>query len=514
MNDPRGRVVGDERALLAALTSAPLEDRVRRLEARLARERRARADAERLLETKSLELYDANRALSALAADLEKRVEERTRELFHERQLALETAEIDALTGIANRASFSRQLDELLLRGRETGEGIAALLIDLDDFKSVNDTLGHAAGDALLIEFAHRLVETVRPGDVVARIGGDEFAVISRAVGAKVGPMAMAHRLLRALCQPVAINGRSVACSCSIGVAEPSGDAQGADHLLRDADLALYAAKRAGRARVTSFEASLRADIERRAALDAEIREAVIADQIEPWYQPIFSTETQSHAGVEVLARWHRPNGEISAPAVFLEAVEELGLLDLMMENMLRRAFAETAPAVSVGALSSVSINVSPEQFNRGWTLSHLPALLEETGFPADALTVEITETALLNDIAHAKAALEALKSAGIRIALDDFGVGYSNFSLLRQLPVDILKLDRSLVCDIEVDDHALALAQCLLDLSARLAIKVVAEGIETERQAEILADAGCTSMQGYWFARPQRRLATWFGAR
>ena len=221
---------------------------------------------------------------------------------------------------------------------------------------------------------------------------------------------------------------------------------------------------------------------------------------------------TQAYTGVEVLARWHRPNGEISAPAVFIEAVEELGLLDLMMENMLRRAFAEAAPVVAAGALATVSINVSPGQFNRGWASGHLPELLRQTGFPAGALTLEITETALLNDIPRAKTTLTALTSAGIRIALDDFGVGYSNFSLLRQLPVDVLKLDRSLVCDIEFDDHALALAQCLLDLSARLAIKVVAEGIETKRQAEILLDAGCTAMQGYWFARPQRQLSTWFG--
>ena len=229
MNNPRSRAGDSEQDASPGPPNPPLEDRIRRLEARLDRERRARAEAERLLESKSLELFDANRALSALAADLEKRVDERTRELSHERQLALETAELDALTGIANRASFSRQLDELLLRARDTGEGIAALLIDLDDFKTVNDTLGHAAGDALLVELSRRLIETVRPGDVVARLGGDEFAVISRAVGAHVGPIAMAHRLLRAMCQPVEIEGRSVVCTCSIGVAEPSGEVEAAE---------------------------------------------------------------------------------------------------------------------------------------------------------------------------------------------------------------------------------------------------------------------------------------------
>lgn len=491
-------------------TSVLTVDRLRRLEARLERERRARLEAERLLETKSLELYEANLALSASAADLEQRVEERTRELSTERERALQRAEIDALTGIANRASFARQLAGALCDPRATAQGAAVLLIDLDDFKTVNDTLGHAAGDALLIETARRLVDTVRPGDVVARLGGDEFAVIARAVGNRQGSLLMAHRLLRALCRPAMIDGRSVLCSCSIGVAESTLDGSGADELLRDADLALYASKRAGRARVTSFEAALRADLERRAALEAEVRQAVVGDHIEPWYQPIVCRASGRYVGAEVLARWHLPDGEVRPPAAFLESVEALGLLDTMMENMLRRALREAQPPIAAGSLDYLSINVSPSQFNQGWALNRLPALLAETGFPAHALVVEITETALLQDIDRTRLMLAALTGSGMRIALDDFGVGYSNFSLLRQLPFDLLKLDRTLICDIETDEHARALAECILDLASRLKIKVVAEGIETQRQAELLAAAGCATMQGYWFARPQRDLAAW----
>jgi diguanylate cyclase (GGDEF)-like protein len=485
-------------------------DRLRRVEARLDRERRARQEAERLLETKSLELYEANVALAALAADLERRVEERTHELSTERERALQRAEIDALTGIANRASFARQLGAALADPRTTHRGVAVLLIDLDDFKTVNDTLGHASGDALLIETARRLGETVRPGDVVARLGGDEFAVIARGVGNRQGSLLMAHRLLRALCQPIVVEGRSVLCSCSIGVADAALDGSGADELLRDADLALYASKRGGRARVTSFEAALRTELEQRAALEAEVREAVVGDRIEPWYQPIVCRRSGRCIGAEVLARWRRPDGEVRAPAAFLASVENLGLLDTMMENMLRHALREAQALLAAGALDYLSINVSPTQFNQGWALNRLPALLEETGFPTAALVVEITETALLHDIERTRTMLEALTALGMRIALDDFGVGYSNFALLRRLPVHLLKLDRSLVCDIETDAHAQAVAECILALATRLAIQVVAEGVETPGQAALLTGAGCTTMQGYWFARPQRDLASW----
>ncbi len=491
-------------------TLQPL-DRLERLEARLDRERRARLEAERLLETKSLELYEANLALSALAADLEQRVVERTRELSTERERALQQAEIDALTGIANRASFARQLAQALSDSHATSKGVAVLLIDLDDFKIVNDTLGHAAGDALLVETARRLGETVRPGDVVARLGGDEFAVIARGVGNRQGSLLMAQRLLRALCRPAIIDERNVLSSCSIGVAEAALDGSGADELLRDADLALYASKRAGRARVTSFEVALRADLERRAAREAEVRQAVVDNCIEPWYQPIVCDASGRWIGAEVLARWRLPDGEIRTPAAFLESVEALGLLDTMMENMLRSALREAQPAIAAGSLDYLSINVSPSQFNQGWALNRLPGLLAEIGFPARALVVEITETALLHDIDRTRTMLAALTGSGMRIAIDDFGVGYSNFSLLRQLPFDLLKLDRTLICDIETDEHARALAECILDLATRLQIKVVAEGVETERQAELLAAAGCATMQGYFFARPQRDLAAWF---
>jgi diguanylate cyclase (GGDEF)-like protein len=488
-------------------------DRLRRLGARIERERRARAEAEQLLETRSRELYEANRALAALAADLERRVEQRTRELSDERQVALLRADIDALTGIANRAAFSRRLSELLRDEGARAQGIAAVLIDIDDFKAVNDKLGHPAGDVLLVETARRLGQTVRPGDLVARLGGDEFAVLARGVRTGSGAQGLADRLLHALCQPVLVDGQPVQARCSIGVAQAAGSEHDADRLLRNADLALYASKHAGRARVTLFDAALRDQMQRRAALDAEVREAVARDQIQPWYQPVLRRGSGRFVGAEMLARWHLPGGEVRAPGAFIGAVERLGLLDEMMENMLRRGLPEAAAALADGRLEYLSVNVSPAQFNEGWAQHRLPALLRETGFPARSLVIEITENAFVQDIARTREILHALSASGMRIAIDDFGVGYSNFSLLRQLPFNILKLDRTLVADIESDPRAYALAECVLELAAKLRIKVVAEGVETQRQAELLAAAGCAAMQGYWFARPQRCLRTWFAA-
>ncbi len=483
----------------------------RRLIARVERERRAREEAERLLEHKALELYNANVALSAATSDLERRVAERTRELNEERRRAVELAELDALTAIPNRAAFARVLCESLTNASANASDIAALLIDLDDFKQINDSLGHAAGDAVLRTTARRLADAVRPGDTVARLGGDEFAVIARGVYDRSGAQAFALRLLQILCRPMQIEGRIVPCASSIGVALAGGEC--AEDLLRNADLALYDSKRSGGGRVSIYDIDLRTAMERRAAIDADVRAAVNGDLIVPWYQPVLRRSSGGFVGAEMLARWHLPSGEVRSPAAFLATVERLQLLDQMTENMLRRALPEALGLLGQGALEYLTVNVSPLQFNQCWALNRLPALLAEMRFPAGALVVELTESALLQNIDHTREMLAALSAGGIRIAIDDFGVGYSNFSLLRQLPFDMLKLDRSLICDIESDDHARALAECILELASRLKIKVIAEGVETRYQAELLASAGCDSMQGYWFARPQRELATWFAA-
>jgi diguanylate cyclase (GGDEF)-like protein len=488
----------------------PNDDRVRRLESRLERERRARAEAEQLLEAKSHELYDANQALGRLAADLEQRVAERTHQLSEARHHALRQAETDSLTGIANRAAFLRRLDATLASGDALHSGVAVLLIDLDDFKTVNDTLGHAAGDRLLIDVARRLGEACRPGDVVGRLGGDEFAVLAVGVGAGDARLNLAQRLLHSVNRPVEVDGKLVPCGCSIGLSEATPAGLASDELLANADMALYAAKRAGRARVTQFQPALRADIERRAELEREVHDAVMRHRIEPWFQPIHCHQGTRFCGAEVLARWNTGDG-VRAPAEFLGVVESLGLLDLMMDNMLRVALREAAPCVRNGQLDYLSVNVSPPQFSEGWPLKLLPGLLRDTGFPAGALVVEITETALLQDMDRSRSTLAALDELGIRVAIDDFGVGFSNFSVLRQLHFHILKLDRSLVCDIDRDEDAHVIVRCLLDMAARLRIDSVAEGVERPEQAALLVASGCNALQGWHFARPQRSIETWF---
>lgn len=488
-------------------TRDDLAERLRRIEGRLNRERQARLEAEHLLEAKSLALYEANLELGAFATDLENRVEERTRELEEARRLALQQAETDALTGIANRAAFTRRLDEMLADPEKRSAGIALLLIDLDDFKIVNDQLGHLAGDSLLVEVARRLVGAVRPDDVVARLGGDEFAVIACGMGSRQRRMKLARRLLETLSRPVSFNGRGIPSGCSIGIAatEPSGAIP--ESLLGDADLALYESKRAGRSKVTLFETRMRVAMERRSALEKAVRHAVVAGQIQPWYQPIRRCDIGCFTSAELLARWQLPSGQIRLPSVFMSTVEELGLLDTMMEKILRRALPEVRPLVDAGLLDYLSINVSPVQFNQGWAQQALPSLLDQTGFPAQALMVELTENALVYNIERTHTMLKELIAAGMRIAVDDFGVGYSNFSLLCQLPFHLLKLDRSLSCDIETDVSSRAVTECILALASRLKINVVAEGVETQLQSDFLLNAGCVAQQGFLFARPNRIL-------
>ena len=498
----------DGSAAAAANGPAQLEERVRRLESRLARERNARLEAERLLETKSLALFESNRALIDLAGGLERRVEERTRELSAERQRALEIAETDALTGIANRGAFNRWLAQALAQAAAGGPAVTVLLVDLDQFKSVNDRLGHAAGDAMLQAVAWRIRGAVRSADRVARLGGDEFAVILRSDAGAPSALDAAKRVLGEVCRPVAYQSREVPCSCSIGMATGAD----ADALLCDVDTALYASKRVGRGQIRIFDANLRAELESRTALHTRVRQAVEDDAIEPWYQPIVDRASGACLGVEVLARWRLADGGVHSPNVFLKPVEDMGLLDTMTETLLRNAFAEAAPAVRAGRLGYVSVNVSPTQFNEGWVQRRIVELLRGSGLPPTALVVEITETALLKDPAHTRSMLTGLGKTGIRIALDDFGVGYSNFSLMLKLPIDILKLDQSLTRDIVADPQARALCECLLDLAARLRLKVVAEGVETEAQADVLGAAGCAVMQGYWFARPRRSLDALLG--
>ncbi|KQQ12863.1 putative bifunctional diguanylate cyclase/phosphodiesterase [Methylorubrum extorquens] len=486
------------------VTASPERDeRIRRLERRVARERSARAEAESLLEAKSRELYALNQQLSRFAADLELRVDERTRELALARERAVALAERDQLTGLANRTRFARVLGAAVGRaGRGTGnERFALLLLDLDRFKEINDSLGHEAGDVFLQHVARRLSGVAGQGAVTARLGGDEFAAI-----VPLGPRSDLARLGEAVVaeirRPVAYRGRMLEASASLGIAVFPDDAATGSDLQRFADIALYRSK-ATRAAWTRFDPRMGREIEERQALGADLGAAIRSGAIEPWFQPIVDGVTRHPVGAEALARWVHPQLGLLAPAGFLGLAEERGLMRDLFAGMMRRACPPARDWVRAGAIRTLSVNLSPSQFKLGSVADDVIALLTELDFPPEALTVEITEEVLLNDLDRARVQLERLAAHGVRIALDDFGVGYSNIAYLRRLPIQTLKLDRLLTVDVAQEHEARCILGAIVQIARALDLRLVAEGVEDPGQALWLSHLGCRHLQGYLFGRP-----------
>ena len=384
---------------------------------------------------------------------------------------------------------------------------MALILIDLDGFKAINDSHGHPTGDEFLCVIARRMQQAVRAGDLVARLGGDEFAVLARDVDSRAATRILAERVARAIGQPVQLGPRTLPSRCSTGTARFPDDATLADDLLRDADIALYQSKRQGRGEVMVFDAALRAEIDRRAQHEDEVRGAVERGEILPWLQPIYCCRTERFIGAEILARWHHPQRGMLAPDVFIDTVESLGLLDAMTESLARLAFRDCAGHLARGDLRYLALNLSPKQFATGWARDRLPAMIAAGEIPSSGVLVEITENALLQDVGAARSTVAMLSKAGVRLAIDDFGIGYSNFSLLRDLRVHVLKMDRSLSINMETDATARAIVECIVALAAKLDIVVIAEGVQTQAQARALRNAGCPAMQGFLLARPRRHL-------
>ena len=423
----------------------------------------------------------------------------RVAELEAERELTLRLAQTDSLTGLVNRGAFTSGLSERLEAARLSGAAVALFIIDLDRFKNLNDTLGHHAGDQLLAELGARLRQEARPGDMVARLGGDEFALVTE----DTDILERSRRLIALMTQPHTIYGRAVAPGGSIGVATFPGDAQDAADLQRFADMALYRAKTQGGRRASFFDADLRNDALRRRTLEEELRRAIPAGEIEPWFQPIIDSMTGRMVGVEVLARWRHPEQGLLSPAAFVPMAEELGLIRAIDEAIFEAACARTAPWVADGLIEVVSCNVSPRDLLDPAFSRKLIGRLAETALPATALTVEITETFLLQDMALARRHIERLASRGVNVALDDFGTGYSNLRALMHLPIQTVKLDRSLIDDVGRDARVSKLVASMLHAARSLGVRIIAEGVENEAQALFLRSAGCDRMQGYFFARP-----------
>jgi diguanylate cyclase (GGDEF)-like protein/PAS domain S-box-containing protein len=431
----------------------------------------------------------------------------------------------DALTGLPNRTLFSERLGDGLARRADTGEPLAVMFVDLDRFKTVNDSLGHGAGDSLLIDVARRITSTLRPSDTVARLGGDEFAVLCEGLdagqdaGRDAGQVAgrdataearhLAARVLAAFADPVTLAGRDHVVTVSVGlaVAGPGLDEPGA--LLRAADVAMYEAKAAGRNRFALYDETMQRRVEELLSLEQALRAAVEAGALEVAYQPIVSLRTGRVVTAEALARWRYPDGTVVPPATFIPLAEELGLIDILGQQVLEQALAAFAGwRVDAGPeLTGIAVNIAVQQLAAPSFAATVAGLAERYGVPLDCLVLEVTENALMSDVPGAERGLVALRELGVQFAVDDFGTGYSSLAYLRHFPVSALKIDRVFVADLERDA---TIVRSVLSLAAALGLKVVAEGVESPRQREILRGLGCDNAQGYLMARPM--AATEFG--
>jgi diguanylate cyclase (GGDEF)-like protein/PAS domain S-box-containing protein len=404
----------------------------------------------------------------------------------------------DALTGLPNRALFRERMDEALMR-LAGDEAVAVLCMDLDNFKAVNDTLGHGAGDRLLQIVAERLRAEIGDRDTVARLGGDEFAILRPGITDPDEASTMAGRLADVIGAPFDIDGHTVLVGLSIGIALGPVDGGDCERLLKSADMALYRAKTDGRGSFCFFHAEMDARLQRRRQLEADIRKALADDSFEVHYQPLVKLSTGEIAGFEALMRWTDPERGDVPPSEFVPLAEEMGLITALGTFVLRRACLD---ARAWPEHVRVAVNLSPLQFRAGNLFSLVSSALEESGLSPMRLELEITEALLLEKGEHVLATLHALRALGVRISMDDFGTGYSSLSYLRSFPFDKIKIDRSFVSNLTENQDSRAIVRAILGLGASLGITITAEGVESERDLECLKAEGCVEGQGFLFAR------------
>jgi diguanylate cyclase (GGDEF)-like protein/PAS domain S-box-containing protein len=417
----------------------------------------------------------------------------------YEQQLTFQALH-DSLTGLANRDLFTQRLEaSATLAGHQRVNSV--LCLDIDDFKRINETLGHQAGDAFLVAIAERLVASVRPSDTVARLGGDEYAILLDGKDAGEA-MAATERLISSVQRPLVLDGKDVAPRVSIGIASATVGV-GPQTLLADADLAMYFAKRAGKARFQVFAPEMRSELLDRLQLGEDLRAAIESGDINVNYQPIVELATGSIVGAEALARWRHPTRGWVGPMVFIALAEELNLVERIDALVLREACTQGRTWADAGLpVTRMAVNLSGSNLARSDLVASVAGILEETGFSAANLELELTEGVVIAESESVLATLKDLKSLGLHLAIDDFGTGYSALSRLRVLPFDTLKVDKVFVDELASADPGSTLAESILDMARVLRLKVVAEGVETPLQADFLRRRGCDFAQGYLFSR------------
>ena len=437
-------------------------------------------------------------------------------------ELVAHNAFHDGLTGLPNRLLFVDRLRQVMMRQRRRKyEGVAVLLVDIDEFKVVNDSLGHSAGDQLLVEVAHRLEDCLDKMDTashavtacdvqieektqgLARFGGDEFIILLEDVSTAMDAMRTAQRIQETLTLPFVLNEHSLVVKASIGVASLSPSHARPEDLIRDAELAMYRAKRTGKARCEVFDPEMNASALKRLKLETELRRGMEQGEVVVFYQPIISLRTGKIAGFEALSRWQRPEGMV-LPSDFIPVAEETGLILPMNNALMIEAFSQvTLWQLSFGSPLSMSINITPRQFEREELVQEVQAILKRTGSHPNSIHLEITETVAMQDADAALARLSELKRLGIHISIDDFGTGFSSLSRLRRFPVDALKIDRVFISHMGTDRESLGIVRLIIALAHSMGLQVVAEGTETAEQVAELTNLGCEMAQGFLYSPP-----------
>ncbi len=460
----------------------------------------------------------AEREVRELNATLEQRVEERTRELFQANQQLTNEVEVrkaaqeqshslayyDVLTGLANRILFQDRLAKALASARRRKEKVAVLFLDLDRFKTINDSLGHAVGDLVLQEAAERLTKWVREQDTLARLGGDEFVLILTDVEDAANAAVAADRFMQAISTEFLVQGHSLSMGCSIGISMFPDDGMDLETLVKNADAAMYCAKDNGRNNFQFFTSEMNARAVERLKLENSLRVALQRKEFFLEYQPQLDIATGTIIGAEALLRWRHPELGLIPPAKFIPIAENNGTIIPIGEWALRTACIQARQwhEQGIGPLP-VAVNVSTVQFRQDRFLQVVRNVLEETGLPPQFLELELTESLLLSTAEVTISMMEQLKDMGVRLSIDDFGTGYSNLSYLRHLPVYKLKIDRSFVQAMTVDADDAAITDTIIKMAKTLNLKVIAEGVETEQQMQFLRSHDCDEIQGYHFSRP-----------